>query len=97
MWDCHGRNRSRAYLGSVYTFFSVTIVQNIFETPLEFAFSLYSTRILIIYLNILILINFCSEGELEFQPRLARGSLVKVVGRKLYCGTVFNSELRLAL
>lgn len=52
----------------------------VFSRLLEFAFSLYSTCILIsYYLNILILVNFCFEGELEFQPQLARGSLMKGV------------------
>ena len=64
----------------VYMAFSVTIVQSIFKTLLEFAFSFYSTFILIsYYLNILILVNFCFEDELEFQPQLARGSLMKGV------------------
>ena len=68
----------------VYMAFSVTIVQSIFKTLLEFAFSFYSTFILIsYYLNILILVNFCFEDELEFQPQLARGSLMKGVGPSL--------------
>lgn len=89
LWDRPKRDRSRSFLGSVHTFSAIiAIFQDIFETPLGFAFSLCSPFISISLFRGSVLFSR-GPGISARVVSQRQASWEMPLPRKVYCGTVF--------